>query len=217
MRRHMGLKKRVSRIRNQLRGAIHLAFPELNDCINDMAQPTSLRFLQSNPTPESVMRNGRKRFLEKWRPRCRCGQWRPKKFEKIYDFAKLSIGLKDPYRTDEFEIKTLAKDLADALEKQQMWLDKAIEFLEERSDFQLLMSMPRVGKPTAVAILTAIGNINEYTNGKQLVKLAGLDVRLYESGSSILKRPRISRVGSAYLRHWVYYLSMRYTKQRKAA
>jgi transposase len=209
MRRHMGLKKRVSQIRNQLRGAIHLAFPELNDCINDITQPTSLRFLQSNPTPESVMRNGRKRFLEKWRPRCRCGQWRPKKFEKIYDLAKLSIGLKDPYRTDEFEIKTLAKDLADALEKQQMWLDKAIEFLEERSDFRLLMSMPRVGKPTAVAILTAIGNINEYTNGKQLVKLAGLDVRLYESGSSILKRPRISRVGSAYLRHWVYYLSMR--------
>jgi hypothetical protein len=129
MRRHMGLKKRVSQIRNQLRGAIHLAFPELNDCINDITQPTSLRFLQSNPTPESVMRNGRKRFLEKWKPRCRCGHWRPKRFEKIYDLAKLSIGLKDPYRTDEFEIKTLAKDLADALEKQQMWLDKAIEFL----------------------------------------------------------------------------------------
>ena len=209
MRRHMGLKKRVSRIRNQLRGAIHLAFPELNHCINDITQPTSLRFLQSNPTPESVMRNGRKRFLEKWRPRRRCGQWRPEKFKKIYELAKLSIGLKDPYRTDEFEIKTLAKDLADALKKQQMWLDKAIAFVEERSDFELLMSMPRMGKPTAVAILTAVGSIDEYTNGKQLVKLAGLDVRLYESGSSILKRPRISRAGSAYLRHWVYYLSMR--------
>ena len=52
-------------------------------------------------------------------------------------------------------------------------------------------------------------SISEYTNGKQLVKLAGLDVRLYESGSSIFRRPRISRIGSAYLRHWVYYLSMR--------
>jgi len=209
MRRHMGLKKRVGQIRNQLRGAIHLAFPELNDCINDITQPTSLRFLQSNPTAESVMRNGRKRFLEKWKPRRRCGQWRPEKFKKIYELAKESIGLKDPYRTDEFEIKTLAKDLADAVKKQQIWLDKAIAFVEERSDFELLMSMPRVGKPTAVAILTAVGNINEYTNGKQLVKLAGLDVRLYESGSSILKRPRISRAGSAYLRHWVYYLSLR--------
>jgi transposase len=155
------------------------------------------------------MRNGRKRFLEKWKPRRRCGQWRAEKFKRIYELAKQSIGLKDPYRADEFEIKTLAKDLADALKKQQMWLDKAVAFVEDRSDFGLLMSMPKMGKPTAVAILTAVGSINEYTNGKQLVKLAGLDIRLYESGSSILKRPRISRAGSAYLRHWVYYLSMR--------
>lgn len=209
MRRHMGLKKRVSQIRNQLRGAIHLAFPELNDCINDITQPTSLRFLQSNPTPESVMRNGRKRFLDKWKPRRRCGQWRPDKFKKIYDLAKNSIGLKDPFRADEFEIKALASDLEDALKKQKMWLDKAIDFLKDRSDFTLLKTMPRVGDPTAAAILTAIGNISEYTNGKQLVKLAGLDVRLYESGSSISRKPRISRIGSAYLSHWVYYLAMR--------
>lgn len=209
MRRHMGLKKRVSQIRNQLRGAVHLAFPELNDMINDITMPTSLRFLQSNPTPESIMRNGRKRFLEKWRPRRKCGQWRPEKFKKIYELAKESIGLKDPFRIDEFEIKILAKDLADAVKKQQMWLDKAIELLEERSEFQLLVSIPKLGKPTAAAILTAIGNISEYTNGKQLVKLAGLDVRLYESGSSIRKGPRISRIGSAYLRQWIYYLSMR--------
>jgi len=209
MRRHMGLKKRVGQIRNQLRGAVHLTFPELNDCINDITQPTSLRFLQSNPTPESIMRNGRKRFLDKWRPRKRCGQWRAAKFEKIYDLAKNSIGLKDPYRADELEIKALAFDLEDAIKKQRMWLDKAIELLKDRSDFKLLKTMPRVGEPTAAAILTAIGNISEYTNGKQLVKLAGLDVRLYESGSSISKRPRISRTGSAYLRHWVYYLAMR--------
>lgn len=209
MRRHMALKKRVGQIRNQLRGALHLAFPELSDCINDITQPTSLRFLKSNPTPESIMRNGRKRFLEKWKPRRRCGQWRPEKFKQIYDIAQESIGLKDPYRTDEFEIKQLAHDLADALEKQKMWLDQAILLLDERPDFQLLMTVPRLGKPTAAAILTAIGNISEYTNGKQLVKLAGLDVRLYESGSSVFRRPRISRIGSAYLRHWVYYLSMR--------
>lgn len=209
MRRHMGLKKRVSQIRNQLRGAIHLAFPELNDCINDVTQPTSLRFLQSNPTPESVMRNGRKRFLDKWKPRRRCGQWRPEKFKRIYALAKESIGLKDPYRTDEFEIKTLAHDLEDAVVKQQMWLNKAIELLRDRDDFQLLLTIPRVGEPTAAAILTAIGNITEYTNGKQLVKLAGLDVRLYESGSSILRRPRVSRIGSAYLRQWIFFLALR--------
>jgi transposase len=194
---------------NQLRAAIHLTFPELNPMIKDLTQPTSLRFLQANPTPESILRNGLRRFLEKWQPRRRCGQWRPEKFHHLYDLAKHSIGLKDPYRIDAFEIKALAHDLADALAKQQMWLDQAIEILEPRPDFQLLMQLPRIGTPTAAAILTAIGDIREYENGKQLVKLAGLDVRLFESGSSVRRLPKISHVGSAYLRHWLYHYAMR--------
>jgi transposase len=209
MQRHMALKKRVSQLRNQLRAAIHLAFPELNLLMKDLTQPTALRFLQANPTPESILRNGRTRFLDKWQPRRRCGQWRPEAFHRIYDLAKASIGLQDAYRIDEFEIKTLADDWVDTLTTQQLWLDKAIELLKHRADYQLLLQLPRIGKPTAAAILTAIGDIHEYHNGKQLVKLAGLDIRLFESGSSIRKLPKISHVGSAYLRYWLYHYALR--------
>lgn len=209
MRRHMAMKKRVSRLRNQLRSAIHLAFPELNALIKDLTQPTSLRFLQANPTPRSITRNGLRRFLEKWRPRRRCGQWRAEKFHQIYELAKSSIGLRDPYRMDEFEIKALAHDLADALEKQDMWLRKAVELLEHRPDYKVLLRLPRIGTPTAAAILTAIGDIQEYRSGKQLVRLAGLDLKLFESGSSIRKRPKISHVGSAFLRHYLYHYAKR--------
>jgi transposase len=207
--RHMALKKRVSQLRNQLRAAIHLAFPELNPLVKDLTQPTALRFLQANPTPASVLRHGRTHFFAQWQPRQRCGQWRPETFHHIYDLAQASIGLQDPARLDEFEITTLAGDLVDALTKAQLWLDKAIALLAHRADYQLLVQLPRIGKPTAAAILTAIGDVHEYQNGKQLVKLAGLDLRLFESGSSIRKLPKISHVGSAYLRYWLYHYAMR--------
>jgi len=209
IRKHMFYKKRLSRIQNQIRGALHLSFPELNEEINDLAMPTSLRFLQSNPTPESVTRNGKKRFIQKWQPRRRCGQWRPEKFHKIYELARQSIGIKDPHRIDEFELKTMAQDLADAVAKKQLWIDKAVELLEGRDDFQILLSLPRIGKPTAAALLTAIGDIDEYCCGKQIVKLAGLDIRLYESGTSIKKRPRVTHIGSGFLRHWSYHYALR--------
>lgn len=186
-----------------------MSFPELNPLIRDLTLPTSLRFLTANPTPESIKRNGRLRFLDKWRPRRRCGQWRAEKFKTIYAAAKNTVGLNDPHRIHEFEIKALTHDLADAVEKAQMWRDKAIELLEHRDDFQLLLTLPRIGKPTAAAILTAIGDINEFDNAKQLVKLAGLDIRRYESGSSIRKRPKISHVGSGFLRHWLYSYALR--------
>jgi transposase len=207
--RHMALKRRVSQLRNQLRAAIHLAFPELNPLVKDLTQPTALRFLPANPTPESVLRHGCTRFLEQWQPRQRCGQWRPETFHRIYDLAQASIGLQEPSRLDEFEITTLAGDLVDALTKAQRWLDKAIALLAHRADYQLLVQLPRIGKPTAAAILTAIGNMHAYHNGKQLVKLAGLDIRLFASGSSSRKLPKISHVGSAYLRYWLYHSALR--------
>jgi transposase len=209
MHRHMALKKRVSQLRNQLRAAIHLTFPELNPLLKDLTQPTALRFLQANPTPESILRNGRTHFLAQWQPRQRCGQWRPETFHRLYDLAQASIGLQAPARLDEFELTTLAGDLVDALTKAHLWLDKAIELLAPRADYQLLVQLPRIGQPTAAAILTAIGDIHAYQNGKQLVKLAGLDLQLFESGSSIRKLPKISHVGSAYLRYWLYHSALR--------
>ena len=83
MRRHMALKNRVSQLRNQLRAAIHLAFPELNPLMQDRTQPTSLRCLQVNPTPESLVRQGRWRSLEQWQPRRCWGQWPPEQWQRI--------------------------------------------------------------------------------------------------------------------------------------
>jgi transposase len=117
--------------------------------------------------------------------------------------AQQSIGLTDPSCIDEFAITALAHDLADALATQQLWLDHAIALRAPRPDFPLLMQLPRIGAPTAAAILTAIGAIREYANGKQRVKLAGLDVRLCESGSSIRQLPKTSHVGSASRRYWL--------------
>jgi len=142
MQRSMALKKRVSQLRPQLRAAIHLAFPELNALIKDLTQPTAWRFLQTNPTPESILRHGRPHFLEQWQPRQRCGQWRPATFHRIYDLATASIGLQDPARLDEFEITMLAADLVDALTKQHLWLDKALALLAQRADYHLLLQLP---------------------------------------------------------------------------
>ena len=136
--------------------------------------PTSLRFLMANPTPASILRNGRKRFMARWQPRRRCGQWSPDKFATIYELAKTSIGIKDPQRIDDLEIRRLAQDLADAVDKSRFWLDQAVKLVESREDFALLMSLPRIGKPTATALLSAIGHIDEFCCGNSFFLRAPL-------------------------------------------
>jgi len=52
-------------------------------------------------------------------------------------------------------------------------------------------------------MLTAIGEVHAYTNGQQLVTLAGLAVRRFESGTRIRKLPQLSHVGRGSLRDWL--------------
>jgi transposase len=209
MPRHMALKKRVSHLRNQLRAALPRAVPELNPLVKDLTPPTAWRFLPANPTPASVLCNGRTRFFAQWQPRQRCGPWRPATFHRLYALAQASSGLQAPSPLDAFEITPLAGDLGDALTTAQLGLDQAIALLAHRADYQLLVPLPRIGQPTAAAILTAIGDIHAYQNGNQLVKLAGRELRLFASGSSIRKRPKLSPVGSAYRRDWLSHSALR--------
>src|SRR5262249_38704981 len=110
---------------------------------------------------------------------------------------------------DEFEITALAPDLADALATHQMSLEKGLALLTHCPDFQLLLTLPRIGRPTAAAILTASGAIRASTNGKQRVTRAGLDSCLYKSGSRIRKLPKIAQVGRASLRYGLYHYAQR--------
>jgi transposase len=128
---------------------------------------------------------------------------------QLYDRAQHRLGRSDPYGIDEGAIKALAHDLADALVKHHLWLEKAIELLAPRADCQVLRPLPRIGQPTAAAILPAIGDLGTYTHGNPLVTLAGLDLRWFESGARIRKPPKISQVGRAYLRYWLSHYALR--------
>jgi hypothetical protein len=129
--------------------------------------------------------------------------------QQLSELAQHRIGLLDPYRLDEVAITALAHDLTDARGQHQWWLDHALAVREPRPDCQLLRQLPRSGAPTAAAILTALGEIRQSGNGTQLVTLAGLDVRLCESGSSIRKLPKISPMGSASRRHGLSHDALR--------
>jgi Transposase IS116/IS110/IS902 family len=103
----------------------------------------------------------------------------------------------------------LADAVVDALTQQPRWLDKALALLAPRADAPLRLPRPRIGTPPAAAMLTAMGDRHQDTNGPQRVNLAGLDSRFSDSGSRSRKRPNISHVGRASLRPWLSHYALR--------
>ncbi len=69
--------------------------------------------------------------------------------------------------------------------------------------FRILTSIPGVGAPTALLFLAEVGDLRWYRSSKQIEKLAGLNLRLCDSGKMRGSR-QISGIGNKRLRCVIY-------------
>ena len=74
-----------------------------------------------------------------------------------------------------------------------------------RGQRDLLVSIPGIGETTAAKLMGEILDVKLYTGARQLAAFAGLAPRLHESGSSVRKRARLSKVGAPRLRKALYF------------
>ena len=71
-------------------------------------------------------------------------------------------------------------------------------------NFQLLVSIKGVAQTSAIALLGELGVLPEDLTHKQWVKYAGLDPRAFQSGTSVQKKPRLSKAGNRHVRQALY-------------
>jgi len=69
----------------------------------------------------------------------------------------------------------------------------------------LLVSIKGIGRRTAALLLAELGDISAFENARAVAAQAGLTPRQFSSGSSVRKRTRLSKVGSARLRKALYF------------
>jgi transposase len=73
-----------------------------------------------------------------------------------------------------------------------------------REQFEILTKIPGIARRSAILLLTELAVLDPTMTVKQIVGHAGLDPREYESGSSVQRPPRISKLGNAHLRAILY-------------
>lgn len=69
----------------------------------------------------------------------------------------------------------------------------------------LLVSIPGVGAQTAATVLAELGDGAAFESARSVAAYAGLVPRHHESGTSVRKRPRLSKTGNARLRRALYF------------
>ena len=124
-------------------------------------------------------------------------------------------------RTQESNRHEVARDAVRAgITSHIEWLDKEIKALAKmihdhidsdpplKSKQTLLDSIPGVGERTIATLLAFYANPDRFDSARQAVAYAGLDPRQHESGSSIKGKPRLSKIGHAFIRKALYMPAM---------
>lgn len=124
-------------------------------------------------------------------------------------------------RTQESNRLEVARDaIKEGIVKHIEWLDEQIKALAKtirdhidgdetmKNKQAILESIPGVGERTIAVLLAFYANLDRFSNARQAVAFAGLDPRQHESGSSVKGKPRLSKIGHAFLRKTLYMPAM---------
>ena len=124
-------------------------------------------------------------------------------------------------RTQELNrLETAREVVGDSLREHLNWLDDELRRIEQaitqhidddpdlRGKRELLDSIPGLGERTIATLLAYLGQMRRFERASAFVAFAGLSPRLYESGSSVRAKPRMSKIGHAFLRRALYMPAM---------
>jgi len=126
------------------------------------------------------------------------------RLEAIWEKAGESIGCHAVPGVDH-EGKVLVEGLKQIREAIKETEQKIEELCERFLEYEYLLTIPGFGPDVSAKVLGAIGEPERFDNGRQVLKLAGLDLSADRSGKDSDKAiPEISKRGKAELRYALY-------------
>ena len=107
--------------------------------------------------------------------------------------------------------KTVCKEFRKTIAHLKHYREKIWKKMEEliaaheplHRDVTLLCTIPGVGEKTAVLVLAQFGDLRKWGRG-QIVSYAGLYPKVYSSGTSVNRKPRLAKGGGSRIRRGLY-------------
>lgn len=120
---------------------------------------------------------------------------------RTMEINRLKIAQDEDKATHESLIAYLETEISHHHEKLQE-LVNLDEKLQEMK--QLMTSIPGIGDQTATAFLSLVSDIGRFPTSKHFVSYLGLSPMQAQSGTSVKRRTRMSKMGDRYMRKLLY-------------
>jgi transposase len=131
-----------------------------------------------------------------------------RRLEGIWEKAGESIGC-DGVPGVKHEARVMVEGLKQIREMIKETEDKIEELCEAFPEYHYLLTIPGFGPDVSSKVLGAVGDPDRFQNGKQVLKMGGLDLSADRSGKDSDKAiPEISKRGKADLRYALYQAAL---------
>ncbi|WP_394235939.1 IS110 family transposase [Niallia oryzisoli] len=176
--------------------------PKKKLIFSDFWGRSSLFFLEFYPHPSDVLELGIEKLstiIKENKLRVRAST-----IHTLYQVAQTSIVKEKEEVSAELLILSMAIQDLKRLSENIKTLEKEIETALLQTDGRLLLTVPGIGVITAAEFYSELGDISNYENAGQLIKKAGTNPIIIQSGGTSGFYGKISKQGNKNLRFMVY-------------
>ena len=194
--------KDLNRTKNQIHNWLDRYFPEYKEAYVNWESKSFIKIIKEYSFPSEIAKLSPNQIYEILPPKMRRGVGL-RKIERLVIASKRSIGIKEGLSFAKLELKFLL-DKYEGLLKQIEEIDGYVtKICNQLDETKKIMQIKGVGLVTASGIVAELGDIRQYKNPKQIIKMAGLS--LIENSSGKKKgQTSISRRGRKDLRRLLY-------------
>lgn len=192
--RHFDLINERTKYLIRITNFLDRTFPEFKEFIKGNIKSKSCMYILHNYGIPNKIMNINIQSYENIRKESH-GHFSVAKFDKLKELAKNTVGFS--YETDLFEIKSLLR-VYDTLQDEISLVENEITTILSKINSRI-PSILGIGKISAGTIIAEIEDITRFNNPNKLLAFAGLDPRIYQSGTQEFKG-RMNKKGSVVLR-----------------
>jgi len=184
-----------SKLKQSITRLVDILFPELPSLVYSLHQKSTCAMLLEYPTARSISSAHITKLTNLLLDNSK-GKYGREKALQQRELASNSISF-DSFATG-FELKQTIR-LIQNLDSEITILDNQIKITVDALDSPIL-SIPGIGYTLGAIILSEIGDIRNFSNPAKLLKFAGLEPSVYESGRYKASDTPMVKRGSPYLR-----------------
>lgn len=203
---HQGLKQELATVKTQAICVLDAYFPEYAGLFSDMFGAASLKVLSECPTPSEAARK-RASSIAKMLSEGSHGRLGADRAARVKAAARSSVGIRLGEDAASFQIKTMVSQI-EFLNATIAKVEREVEGLLERIEPNIT-TIPGVSTTTGAQIVAEIGDVKRFKNAASIVKYAGLNSGVDESGKFSAEGVPITKQGSPYLRRSLWLAANR--------